>query len=314
MSSSEDVSNLFRKFGGQPEDYQELSRDFQAEESKARWPLLSSVRLAREAIAPSVSDGETPVVTAPVPNLPASTPTAPVGGIAPFAPPPADIPAPVERVAAAAPRVEAPAPRGGVLTRSLFRKSSGTPAAPAPAPATAPTQPVPAAAEAPPPAPAASPLPATVANNAAASQPVASSPAPQPAAKPILPTRTAPAAPAAASGPLEPSFKQGQGLASLAQPKRVYPSAAASVSAAHSQGGPLSRLKISAGTGNSDVGTAGTAAAPAGEVPDAASATAQSAGAGSRQLTDILSRIAGSPAPAAAEPKKSSLFARLSRL
>ncbi|MGI4860804.1 MAG: cellulose biosynthesis protein BcsP [Janthinobacterium lividum] len=83
MTTSEDVSNLFRKFGGTAEQYQELSREGQAEESKARWPLLASLRLAEHAAAPSVRDGRPPVAGAPVPNLQGREQAA---GMSPFAP------------------------------------------------------------------------------------------------------------------------------------------------------------------------------------------------------------------------------------
>ena len=69
MSASEDITNLFRKFGGEPEQYQELSRDHAAQESRARWPLLASVHLAGNALAPSVKDGIQPASGTPVPNL-----------------------------------------------------------------------------------------------------------------------------------------------------------------------------------------------------------------------------------------------------
>ncbi|MGI4982356.1 MAG: cellulose biosynthesis protein BcsP [Janthinobacterium lividum] len=85
MTTSEDVSNLFRKFGGKAEQYQELSREGQAEESKARWPLLVSLRLTEHAVAPSVRDGRPPVVGAPVPNLRGGERKA---GMSPFAPVP----------------------------------------------------------------------------------------------------------------------------------------------------------------------------------------------------------------------------------
>ncbi|VFR25359.1 putative Fe-S oxidoreductase [plant metagenome] len=43
MSTSSDISNLFGKFGGHPEHYQELDNANRAQDSRARWSLLSAV-------------------------------------------------------------------------------------------------------------------------------------------------------------------------------------------------------------------------------------------------------------------------------
>ncbi|MCY0387543.1 cellulose biosynthesis protein BcsP [Robbsia sp. Bb-Pol-6] len=121
MTTSEDVSNLFRKFGGQPEQYQELSRDAQAEESKARWPLLASLRLAEHAVAPSVRDGRQPVEGAPVPNLRGRERAA---GVSPFAPVPEVTLEAVRAAAHEASLGEEGAPHGSV-GRTLFSKTAG---------------------------------------------------------------------------------------------------------------------------------------------------------------------------------------------
>lgn len=55
MRASDDVSNLFARFGGQVDEYQDIVQQNQAAESKARWALLSAVRVERDArIAPPV--------------------------------------------------------------------------------------------------------------------------------------------------------------------------------------------------------------------------------------------------------------------
>lgn len=115
MTTSEDVSNLFRKFGGQAEQYQELSREGQAEESKARWPLLASLRLAEHAVAPSVRDGRPPVAGAPVPNLRGREKAA---GMSPFAPVPE-----VVREAVQEASLGQDAAAGGI-GRTFFRKAA----------------------------------------------------------------------------------------------------------------------------------------------------------------------------------------------
>lgn len=80
MSNSEDISNLFRKFGGQADSYQEIVRDDQAKESQARWPLLSAVRLNEGTAAPAVKVHEhlhgTPWQLAPGSPVPSSSPLA----------------------------------------------------------------------------------------------------------------------------------------------------------------------------------------------------------------------------------------------
>ncbi|MGI4859277.1 MAG: cellulose biosynthesis protein BcsP [Janthinobacterium lividum] len=119
MTTSEDVSNLFRKFGGNAEQYQELSREGQAEESKARWPLLASLRLAEHAAAPSVRDGRLPVVGAPVPNLRGSEKTV---GMSPFAPVPEVTRETLHEAVQDAPPGQAAA--AGGMGRTFFRKAA----------------------------------------------------------------------------------------------------------------------------------------------------------------------------------------------
>lgn len=43
MSETNDISRLFSRFGGHPDQYQEIGRDNLARSSEGRWPLLASV-------------------------------------------------------------------------------------------------------------------------------------------------------------------------------------------------------------------------------------------------------------------------------
>lgn len=56
MSTSEDIKNLFGKFEGQSQQYQEVTRDDQASDARSRWPLLSSVALDETDLVPDVAD------------------------------------------------------------------------------------------------------------------------------------------------------------------------------------------------------------------------------------------------------------------
>ena len=185
MTKSEDIVNLFQQFGGQVNDYQELSRQQSAQQAKKRWPLLSALELgqANAAQAPTVAAAESPVTTGPIEFRPA-----------PIAPP-----APVL------------ATSGQHLSQAEL--AGGAPA-PVPAPAT-----VPAPAPAPAPIPVAAPAPAPISAVTPAlavtappavwqAAPVAPAPAapilatPRPAATPTpTPTPAAVAAPAAWAAP-----------------------------------------------------------------------------------------------------------------
>ncbi len=53
MSSSEDVKTLFRRFGGQPDTYQEVVRERQTLQSLNRWTMLGQVELNQPQAIPS---------------------------------------------------------------------------------------------------------------------------------------------------------------------------------------------------------------------------------------------------------------------
>ncbi|QCP53720.1 hypothetical protein FAZ95_32425 [Trinickia violacea] len=55
MSVSDDIGNLFRKFGGNADAYQEVARDDEAKISRARWPLLASLDVEAHQDVPTVS-------------------------------------------------------------------------------------------------------------------------------------------------------------------------------------------------------------------------------------------------------------------
>src|SRR5262245_954241 len=57
MNDSEDIRNLFGKFDGQAQQYQEVARDDQATEARSRWPLLSSLAVTDAERLPDVGEG-----------------------------------------------------------------------------------------------------------------------------------------------------------------------------------------------------------------------------------------------------------------
>lgn len=90
MKESDDIANLFRHFGGQPGQYQEISRANEARQSRERWPLLASIEADQAAQRPPVDVAihqDAPQAQAPQPAIP------PVA-VQPVAPPPDPEPAP----------------------------------------------------------------------------------------------------------------------------------------------------------------------------------------------------------------------------
>src|SRR5262245_40258646 len=61
MSVSDDVGNLFRRFGGDAGQYQEVARDDEAKQAALRWPLLNALDIAH---ARPVPDAGRPVTAA----------------------------------------------------------------------------------------------------------------------------------------------------------------------------------------------------------------------------------------------------------
>lgn len=132
MSSSDDIKNLFSRFGGRPERYRELEREHEARDSEARWPLLSAIGQRAnpqvgmhlpEPAAPVMPDtGATPraagpridpqIASAAAPAQPAATSGIWPAAALPAMPAPAASAAEAPAVASAAPATEAPARRG----------------------------------------------------------------------------------------------------------------------------------------------------------------------------------------------------------
>lgn len=58
MSQSDDLTKLFKRFGGDTTSYSEIVRSEGAQQARARWPLLSAVQADRPDEVPPVSPGE----------------------------------------------------------------------------------------------------------------------------------------------------------------------------------------------------------------------------------------------------------------
>ena len=52
MSVADDVGNLFRRFGGDAGQYQEVARDDDAKHAALRWPLLNALDIAHPEPVP----------------------------------------------------------------------------------------------------------------------------------------------------------------------------------------------------------------------------------------------------------------------
>ncbi|PMS37333.1 hypothetical protein B0G57_116117 [Trinickia symbiotica] len=65
MSQSSDVENLFRRFGGNAADYQEVGREDGAEVARRRWPLLGSLTQTTRGTVPPLA--EQPMQPSPMP-------------------------------------------------------------------------------------------------------------------------------------------------------------------------------------------------------------------------------------------------------
>lgn len=176
MSGANDIANLFARFGGKPEHYQEIARADQARDSEARWPLLSSIG-AQAAHPPSVQQGQPRPATgaspfaqpdtqsrtdgrkepslpwgAPPPTLDDVVFSAPLTPAAPAepAPPPAPATAPLSQFIPPRPRGQGqPAPAVRATAQPAAASPGMSPAAPAAA-----SFPLPGAATQPPPVPA----------------------------------------------------------------------------------------------------------------------------------------------------------------
>jgi hypothetical protein len=166
MTESDDIANLFKHFGGQPDQYREIARSNDAKMSRARWPLLSAVEATQASDAPPVQPHlrgaaptepvlATPPAAAPAVTAAAASTVAPAGPSAEFIPPrpraparfehrpPADVAMPFGRMVPEAPTPlhAAPAPtptQPAPVTMQLQQQPAAAPAPAAPAPFAAP--------------------------------------------------------------------------------------------------------------------------------------------------------------------------------
>jgi hypothetical protein len=84
MSVSDDVGNLFRRFGGDAGQYQEVARDDDAKEAALRWPLLNALDIVHAQPVPDAGRAvsfaapalEPAPALSPVPETAPQTPTA----------------------------------------------------------------------------------------------------------------------------------------------------------------------------------------------------------------------------------------------
>ncbi|GGX00450.1 hypothetical protein GCM10007242_01560 [Pigmentiphaga litoralis] len=219
MTESDDIANLFKHFGGQPDQYREIARSNDAKMSRARWPLLSAVEATQASDAPPVQPhlrGAAPTepVLATPPAAALSAPQAPVRQEPALSNPmPMRQPAAAPAVTAAAASTVAPAgpgaefipPRPRAPARFEHRPPADVampfgrmvPEAPTPlhaAPAATPTQPAPVTMQLQQ-QPAAAPAPAAPAPFAApsATTRAVSTPPAQPAAASLPPALSPPA-------------------------------------------------------------------------------------------------------------------------
>lgn len=90
LSTSNDIASLFAKFGGRPENYQEIGREDKAKQSQQRWPLLASVGQAKAIHPPSVNSSafrrghnvhRQPAAPTSVAAAPAAAPVAAAWGV-----------------------------------------------------------------------------------------------------------------------------------------------------------------------------------------------------------------------------------------
>lgn len=54
MNDSNDISRLYRQFGGDPDQYREIGRTNQAIASRQRWPLLAAIQPGQGYVPPAV--------------------------------------------------------------------------------------------------------------------------------------------------------------------------------------------------------------------------------------------------------------------
>lgn len=187
MRDDNDITSLYREFGGDPRNYREIGREDRARAARGRWPLLSRIRPGQPGVPPAAGDSP-----ADRPARAAAWPLAPGAAVAAL---PLSRFSPVRRGAAVDAAKVAALIHGARVQRppldalEIPRQSSRE--AP-PAPAAAPVVAAPVAVE-----------PAAVEPRAA--EPLAAEPPARPAAKVLIEPTLAPERPAATAPESEPA-------------------------------------------------------------------------------------------------------------
>jgi hypothetical protein len=57
MNHPNDIGNLYRRFGGDPAGYQEITREDEAQQARQRWPILQVLRAAADDVPAVRTDG-----------------------------------------------------------------------------------------------------------------------------------------------------------------------------------------------------------------------------------------------------------------
>lgn len=56
MRDDNDITSLYREFGGDPRNYREIGREDRAHAARGRWPLLSRIRPGQAGVPPAAGD------------------------------------------------------------------------------------------------------------------------------------------------------------------------------------------------------------------------------------------------------------------
>ncbi len=56
MRDDNDITSLYREFGGDPRNYREIGREDRAHAARGRWPLLSRIRPGQASVPPAAGD------------------------------------------------------------------------------------------------------------------------------------------------------------------------------------------------------------------------------------------------------------------
>lgn len=187
MRDDNDITSLYREFGGDPRNYREIGREDRARAARGRWPLLNRIRPGQSGVPPAAGDSP-----ADRPARAAAWPLAPGAAVAAL---PLSRFSPVRRGAAVdaakvaalihGTRVQRPPLDALEIPRQSLREAP-------PAPAAAPVVAAPVAVE-----PAAVEPPAT--------EPLAAEPPARPAPKVLIEPTLAPERPAATVPESEPA-------------------------------------------------------------------------------------------------------------